>query len=158
MGKMISKYVSEKEAYGSETAIKHGISNSATEVQRKNVVRTAKMFDVIREHFGCPISIHSFFRCQKLNKLVGGSKTSQHTKGEALDLSARRYGGTTNREVFEFVKEYINFDQMIYEKPNEKGEASWIHISYKHKGNRREVLVYTNEGKYIPYSTWARKH
>jgi hypothetical protein len=86
-----------------------------------------------------PIFIASGFRCENLNTLVGGSKTSQHRLGEALDIDADNYGGITNKQIFDYIKTNLHFDQLIWEfGTNENPE--WVHVSYKPKGNRNSVL------------------
>ena len=133
---MISEHISYNEATLSPTAIRNGIKNEPNDIQLENMKLVAeKLFEPIREKYGKPIKINSFFRCEELNKKVGGSASSQHTalNGAAIDIS----GGSKeeNKKLFEIAKEF-DFDQLINEY-----DFSWVHISYKLKGNRNQILV-----------------
>ena len=131
----ISKYVSYDEATKSQTAIRHGIKNEPNEQELEFMKIVAqKCFDPIREFYGKPLRVSSFFRCLELNKKVGGSKTSQHVKGQAIDIDAG--SKKENKKIFEFAKSKLEFDQLINEY-----DYSWIHISYNHNKNRKQVLV-----------------
>ena len=94
---------------------------------------------VIRDHFGVPIGVSSGYRSKALNKAIGGSKYSQHMIGEALDIDADIYGKVTNAEIFNFVKNNLEWDQMIWEFGDDE-EPNWVHISYKAKGQNRKQL------------------
>lgn len=94
-----------------------------------------------------PVAVSSGYRSNALNDLIGGSKRSQHSKGEALDLDADVYGGITNRQIFEYIRESLDYDQLIYEFGTDE-EPAWVHVSYKSEGNRREVLkAYKDNGQ-----------
>ena len=95
------------------------------------------IFERVRVHFGKPIRINSFYRSQKANKAVGGSLTSQHCRGEAIDVSGVPYG-IKNSEIFHFIKDNLDFDQLIWEYGDSK-EPQWVHFSLSMKGNRRDV-------------------
>lgn len=138
----ISEHVTFEEAFKSDTAIRKKINNVPTDREIiMNMQHVAKnVFEPIRKHFNIPIGITSFYRCEALNKAIGGSKTSQHVLGEAIDIDADIYGGITNAEIYEWVKNNLNFDQLIWEYGNDK-QPSWVHISLKRKGpNRKQVL------------------
>ena len=133
---MISKHISLDEATNSPTALRFGIKNEPNDIQLSNMKLVAeKLFEPIREKYGKPIKINSFFRCEELNKKVGGSASSQHTalNGAAIDIS----GGSKeeNKKLFEIAKEF-DYDQVINEY-----DFSWVHISYKKTGNRKQILV-----------------
>ena len=131
---MISKHISYKEATHSDTAKAKGISNVPNEVQLAAMKLVAeKCFEPLREWYGKPIKVNSFFRNSLLNSKVNGSKTSQHVKGEAIDLS----GGSKeeNKKLFDWCKENLEFDQLINEY-----DYTWVHISYTVK-NRKQILV-----------------
>ena len=99
------------------------------------------IFQPVRDHFNTPIGISSGYRSIKLNKAIGGSKTSQHSKGQALDLDADIFGELTNEEIFWFIRDNLTFDQLINEH-----NYSWIHVSYNRLGNRKQVLeAYKNK-------------
>jgi len=154
----LSKNLSLAEVMRSETAKRKGVSNMPTEAHIANFKLLAeKVFQPIREHFGVPIHISSGYRSAALNKAVGGSATSQHCTGEAIDIDM---DGTsiTNKQIFEFVRDNVNFDQMIAEFPVD-GNPAWVHVSYESTGKqRKQILVAKKVGsatKYIPYKSDA---
>ena len=136
----ISKHISYKEATQSQTATRKGISNDPDAYQLQNMQLLAeKVFEPIREHFGVPISINSFFRSQKLNKAIGGASGSQHTQGRAIDIDDT-LGGVSNKQMFEYIKNHLDFDQLIWEFGDNNNPA-WVHVSYVSEiENRRRVL------------------
>jgi len=139
----VSKYISYKEATNSETAKRRGISNIPTQAQLENMKLVGvNVFDKIREHFNTPIFVSSMFRSEELNKAIGGSKTSQHcaNNGAAIDIDADRYGMVTNKEIFSYILNNLEFDQLIWEFGNEDNPA-WVHVSYKEKYNRNQILI-----------------
>lgn len=138
---MISKHISGAEAFKSQTAVRKGIDNSTTdEFILANMRHVAELFEQIRNHFGIPIGISSFYRSPALNKAVGGAKTSQHTRGEAIDIDADIFGGVTNKQIFDFAKT-LDFDQLLWEFGDSNNPA-WVHISRKRIGkNRKEILT-----------------
>lgn len=151
----LSQNLSLAEVTKSATAIKRGIANEPSSEHLINLKAVAtNIFQPCREHFGKPLAVTSGYRSKELNELIGGSKTSQHSKGEALDLDADVYGGLTNRELFLFIKDNLEFDQLIGEFPNDMGEFAWVHCSYKAEGNRGEVLVAYKEGGKTRYTKW----
>lgn len=89
----------------------------------------------ILENLKGVLVVTSGYRCERLNKAIGGSKTSQHVLGQAVDLEYYENGVEKNLVLFEFIKRNLVFDQLINEK-----NGSWIHVSYKQQGNRKQVL------------------
>ena len=137
---MISKNISYKEATHSTTAKRLGIDNTPNAEQFSNMVYVAEnVFQPIREHFGVPIYISSFFRSEALNTAIRGSVSSTHMKGEAMDLDADVYGGVTNAEIFNYIKDNLEFDQLIWEFGTDD-EPSWVHVSLSKLTNRNQVL------------------
>ena len=137
---MLSKNLSLAEATKSATAIKHGIANDPTPEHLQNLKESAeKIFQPIREHFSTPLGVSSGYRSAALNQRIGGSKSSQHMQGKAFDLDAHMFGGVTNKEIFNFIKDNLDFDQLIWEFGTED-EPDWIHVSYNSEKNRGEVL------------------
>jgi hypothetical protein len=136
----ISKHISYKEATQSQTAIRKGINNEPDAYQLQNMQLLAeKVFEPLREHFGVPIAINSFFRSQKLNKAIGGATGSQHTQGRAIDIDDT-LGGVSNKQMFDWIRENLDFDQLIWEFGNDSNPA-WVHISYVSESeNRKRVL------------------
>jgi uncharacterized protein YcbK (DUF882 family) len=113
----LSKHLSLAEVTRSETAKRRGISNQPTAEHLENFKLLAeKVFEPIRLHFGVPIHISSGYRSAALNKAVGGSKTSQHCSGEAIDIDMDgSANGITNKMIFDFIKDNLQFDQIIWE-------------------------------------------
>jgi hypothetical protein len=143
----LSKHVSLAEFEHSNTAKSKGISNAMNEEQINNAkLLCEKIFEPIRIFRGKPITINSGFRGVALNRAIGGASSSQHCKGEAIDLPL-------TKEEFFFIKDSLDFDQLIAEYPV-NGVPKWVHISYKSSGNRNQVLIAVKRGSktvYLPY-------
>ena len=137
----LSKYLTLKEGIKSNTAIKNGIDNTPNNEQLENMKHIAQnIFDPVREFVGAPLGCNSFLRVSKLNKMVGGSPSSQHVKGQAIDIDCDVYGNGSNSDVFHFIKNNLEWDQLIWEYTQSDGEPAWVHVSLKKSGNRRQVL------------------
>lgn len=152
----LSNYVSLAEVTKSDTATRKGIDNTPTAEHLENLKTICvEVFDKVREHFGVPIYISSGYRSAGLNKVIGGSKTSDHNLGRALDLDQDfRGNGVTNMEVFNFIKDNLEFDQIIAEFQRADGDFEWIHVGYRKGANRKQILVAYKEGtktKYKPF-------
>jgi len=150
----VSEHITYSEAIYSPTAIEKKISNEPNDEQLDSMKAVAtNIFERVRAHFGKPIRINSFFRSGALNKAVGGAITSQHCKGEAIDVTGLPYG-TKNSEIFHYIKDNLDFDQLIWEF-GDSNEPSWVHFSLSMKGNKRQVIKAVKEanGKttYKPY-------
>ena len=145
---MVSKNITYKEATHSTTAKRLGIDNTPNAEQFSNMVYVAEnVFQPIREHFGTPIYVSSFFRSEGLNKAIKGSINSTHKKGEALDLDADVYGGVTNAQIFNYIKDNLEFDQLIWEFGTDD-EPAWVHVSLSKRNNRNQILrAYKVDGK-----------
>ncbi len=131
----ISKHITFNEATKSPTAIRNGIKNEPNAQELSNMKLVAeKCFEPLREWYGKPIKVNSFFRCDKLNTLVKGSKTSQHVEGKAIDMDAG--SKQENKKLFEWCKANLVFDQIINEY-----DYSWVHISYNASKNRNQILI-----------------
>ena len=125
----------------SATATRKGIANTPTATHLIALKEVAtNIFQPCREHFGKPLAVTSGYRSEALNEAINGSKKSQHSKGEALDLDADVFGGFSNAELFNYIKNHLDFDQLIWEFGN-NNNPSWVHCSYKTQGNRNEVLI-----------------
>lgn len=136
----LTENLSLAEVIKSGTAKRLGIDNKPTPEHLANLLLVAEhVFQPIREHFGKPLYVSSGYRSEALNKAIKGSSRSQHCKGEALDLDAQVYGGFTNKELFEYIKDNLVFDQMIWEFGTDE-EPDWVHVSYKKGENRGEML------------------
>lgn len=136
----ISEHISYKEGVFSATATRLGIDNKPSDYELKNMEIIAQnIFEPLREWVGGAIKINSFFRSKELNKKIGGSKTSQHCEGRAIDIDDV-YGNKTNAEMFDYIKENLDFDQLIWEFGNDDN-PDWIHVSYiSPDGNRNRIL------------------
>ena len=146
--KKISKHISYKEAVRSDYAKKHKIENEPNDEQLENMQLIAeKVFEPLREWVGGPIKVNSFFRSEELNTGIKGSLTSQHLKGQAIDLTTM--GLKTNLEIFNYIKDNLDFDQVIWEYGRKN--PVWIHVSYKAKNNRKQALVIREVGQYKIY-------
>jgi D-alanyl-D-alanine dipeptidase len=152
---MLSKNVSLAEFCHSDTAKRRGIDNTIKDPAHLAAAKLLceKVFQPIREHFGVPIYISSGYRSTALNRAVRGSAGSQHCRGEAFDLDADRYGKVTNKEIFDYIREHLEWDQMIWEFGNDS-QPDWVHVSFKATGNRRQILKAIKEGastEYVKY-------
>ena len=148
---MISKHISYKEGVHSNTAIRRGIDNTPTDDQLYFMEIVAEeVFEPLREWVGGPIKINSFYRCPELNTAIGGSATSQHCKGQAMDIDDT-FGKATNAEMYHWIKENLDFDQMIWEFGDDDN-PNWVHVSYvSPEKNRNRCLKAYKENKKTKY-------
>ncbi len=142
----LSAHVTLAEFENSPTATTHGINNKMNESQ----IASAKLlcenvFEPLRIYLNTPIQISSAYRSVQLNKMIKGSLSSQHCKGEAMDLQIGAKG-------FNFIKDKLDFDQLIWEFGNEEN-PSWVHVSYSSK-NRKQVLKATKKNGKTIYSNY----
>jgi zinc D-Ala-D-Ala carboxypeptidase len=147
----LSKHVTRSEFERSETAINRGIDNSMNEfeIERAKLV-CENCFEPIRTKVGAPIRINSGFRSGALNRAIGGSKTSQHSLGEAIDLDLH------DRDLFEWIIDNVEFDQLIAEGGTENS-FDWFHISYRKGRLRKQVLRMVKKGGKSTYVPYVRK-
>ena len=144
----ISEHISYKEGIYSRTATRLNITNEPDEDQMYYMQLLAdEVFEPLRAYVGGPIKINSFYRCRQLNKAIGGSIKSQHCKGQAMDIDDT-YGRMTNAEMYHFIKEHLDFDQMIWEFGDDEN-PDWVHVSYvSPEENRNRCLkAYKERGK-----------
>jgi hypothetical protein len=137
----LSQNLSLAEVTKSATAKRRGIANEPSIDHLESLKALAEnIFQPIREEFMCPIFISSGYRSEALNEAIGGSKTSQHSKGEAIDLDADVYGVITNADIFHYIEDSLDFDQLIWEFGTDDN-PDWVHVSYKREGeNRGQIL------------------
>lgn len=104
-----------------------------------NLRRAAEnILEPVRKHFNRRVIIHSAYRSPAVNRAVGGSNNSQHSKGEAVDF---RVEGHTVHEVANWIKENLSFDQLILEHYlPDSPQSGWVHCSYSFN-NRGSVLT-----------------
>lgn len=137
----ISKHITLDEATLSNTAIRLKINNTPdTETLERMKAVAAACFEPLREWYGKPLKVNSFYRSPTLNKAVGGAQdrngmpTSQHCKGEAIDISAG--SKDENRKLHDWIAENLIFDQLINEY-----DYSWVHVSFRLGNNRNQQLI-----------------
>jgi len=137
----------------SRTATRLGIDNKPDEKQLQSMVTVAEeIFEPLRMWVGGPIKINSFFRSPELNKAIGGSAKSQHCHGQAMDIDDT-FGRATNAEMFDFIKENLDFDQMIWEFGDDNN-PNWVHVSYvSPTENRKRCLKAYKYNKITKYKT-----
>lgn len=145
----ISEHISYIEATKSSIASKLGIDNTPNTSQLLNMKELAyNVFEVIRDYFKTPIYVSSFYRSSELNKVLKGAKNSQHlcNNGAAIDVDADRYKGITNKDIFNYIFDNLDFDQLIWEYGNELN-PDWVHVSYNKGNNRKQVLAAYKDDK-----------
>jgi hypothetical protein len=150
----ISKHVSYREAVRSDLARRNNLENTPNDTQLKAMKTVAKkIFEPLRAAGGdFPIRINSFFRSIAVNKAAKGSSSSQHCRGEAMDLDSMYSGGFTNKEMFDYIRENLDFDQLIWEYGTDK-EPDWVHVSFTTRRPNRKIILKAVRGRgYIPYS------
>jgi len=136
----LSKYTTLQEVIKSNQASVLQIPNIPNTEQVANLkLVCTEIFDKVREHFGKPIGISSGFRSVELNQRIGGSKSSQHMEGKALDIDGDLLGGVSNKEIFDYIKNNCIFDQLIWEFGTENN-PDWVHVSYNKGVNRKQIL------------------
>lgn len=155
----LSEHLTLKEVTNSDTAKRLGISNEPTPEHLNNLKLLAeKIFEPIRKHFDKPIKVSSGYRSKELNNAVPGSSlTSQHCSGEALDLDQDDMSyGITNKMIFDYIKDNLNFDQMIWEFGNDSN-PDWVHVSYESTGKQRKQILravrVNGKVSYVPYKS-----
>ena len=120
----------------SESAKRHGVSNEPTAEHQANLkVLCERVLEPIRIFNEGPLNISSGYRSKNLNHFIGGSLSSQHCEGKAADVDMDGMSGKTNKEIFEYIKNNLEFDQLINEF-----NYSWVHVSYNAGKNRNQIL------------------
>lgn len=153
--KNISEHITYKEATKSITAIQNHIDNRPDEKQIRNMRDLAdNVFEPLRKGLGDkPITISIFYRSPELNQLINGSSpTSQHmaTSGAAMDIDNEwRVEGPTNSEIFYYIYDNLEYDQLIWEYGDDK-EPGWVHVSFKRGHNRKQALSKSNKSYHYP--------
>ena len=143
----ISEHISLKEATKSNTATRLGIDNFPTNDILINMQTVAnKIFEPLRIYIGEPIYISSFYRSPELNKAIGGSTRSQHCKGQAIDIDDVYSKKFTNADYFNYIKENLEFDQLIWEF-GDNVNPNWIHFSYCDNNRNRILKAIKENGK-----------
>jgi hypothetical protein len=136
----------------SRTAERLGLKNDPTDEHLLNMITISeKVFEPLRVHVNGPIKINSFYRGPELNKAIGGSSKSQHCNGQAIDIDDT-FGYATNAEMYKWIKENLNFDQMIWEFGTDDN-PNWVHVSYvsNDKNRNRCLKAYKDENNKTKY-------
>ena len=138
----LSDNLTLQEVIKSDTAIKNGISNEPTPEHLESLKIVAnEVFQKVREYFNVPIYVSSGYRSKELNDILpNASSTSQHCKGEALDLDADVFGKISNNDIFSFIAQNMDFDQLIWEFGDDKN-PDWVHVSYTNKRPNRKIIM-----------------
>ena len=148
----LSENFSLQELLKSQTALRKGIDNKPAhpEIITNLQVLCEKVLQPVRDHFAKPVVINSGYRCPKLNKAVGSSSKSQHTKGEAADIEIP---GVSNKELAEYIEDNLPFDQLILEFYNGVDPSSgWVHVSYVNDSdNRKQTLTINKNGTFTGF-------
>lgn len=141
-----------KELTESPTAKAKGIDNTPTPEHLSNMKHVCeKILEPVRAYFKKPVQVNSSYRSPALNRAIGGSSTSQHVNGQAVDFEIP---GISNKTVADWVSENLEFDQIILEfyKPEEGVNSGWVHVSLKKEGgNRKQKLVALKDGSKTVY-------
>jgi hypothetical protein len=150
----ISTHLNLAEVTRSDSAKRHGIDNTPTAEHLENFKLLAeKVFEPIRLHFKTPIFISSGYRSKALNDFIKGSASSQHCKGQAIDIDMDgSKGGVTNKMVFDFIVSRLEWDQIIWEFGSDSN-PDWVHVSYVKTGNRKQKLRAVRVGGKTVYQT-----
>lgn len=143
----LSEHFTLEEMTFSQTAVRKGIDNTPDAIVIRNLTNLCEyILEPIRKGLGKPIHISSGYRCEALNRAIGGAKTSQHIEGGAADISVQ---GMTTQELYDWIKHSgIIFDQLINEFPN--SGSGWVHISYAVNARMDRLIASKNsKGKTI---------
>jgi uncharacterized protein YcbK (DUF882 family) len=140
------KYFTIRELTKSATAERKGINNDPSIQVVKNLTALIeKVLDPLREAYGKPIIVTSGYRCERLNRAVGGAASSQHVKGEAADIRSVQDTPEENKKLFDLiVKMKLPFDQLI----NEYG-YDWVHVSFGARHRRQKLKAVRKNGKTV---------
>ena len=134
----LSKNLSLAEVTKSTTAKRLGIDNTPDDWTTENLRKVAEhIFQPLRDAFKCPIYVSSGYRSAELNTAIGGSRRSQHVEGRALDLDADVFGRCTNSQIFDWIRENLEFDQLVWEF-GDQDNPDWVHVSFVYDGNNRK--------------------
>jgi zinc D-Ala-D-Ala carboxypeptidase len=140
MPEYLTPHFTFEEACHSDKAIQYGIDNTMPSIYTGNAINLARyVLEFIRQHFDQPFSPQSWYRCERLNTLVGGSKTSDHMQGAAADIVVPK---VSLMALAEYIRDNLDFDQLIL-------EPTWVHVSYRYGKNRKQVLTNKGNGQYL---------
>jgi zinc D-Ala-D-Ala carboxypeptidase len=145
----LTKNFTLSEMTKSETALRHGIDNTPGEQEISAMkVLAEKVLQPVRDHFGKGVKINSAYRSPEVNAKVGGSKTSDHCRGQAADIEIP---GVANAELAQWIVDNLEFRQVILEFYTQGiPDSGWVHVSYVAEDNKKQVLTATKkDGKTV---------
>lgn len=132
----LSEHFTLKEMTKTNTGLPNKITKEEIYQNLKDLV--IEVLEPLRELYGLPIIVNSGYRSFDVNNAVNGSRTSQHQKGQAADITTRN-GGGDNFELFELIKDNLVFDQLCWEFGDDNN-PQWIHVSWSDTYNRNQIL------------------
>ena len=134
----LSEHFTLEEFTASQTAVRRGLNNQPTPAMIDKLKRTAERMEEVRSVLGVAIQINSAYRSASVNRAIGGSSTSQHCKGEAVDFVAPQFG--TPKEICRaIITAGVKFDQLIF-------EGTWVHISFTDSPRRSMLTAVFHNG------------
>ena len=141
----LTKNFSLHELTKSETALRYDMENTPGPTEIANLTALAtKVLQPVRDHFGKGVKVNSGFRHPEVNAKVGGSKTSDHCKGQAADIEIP---GVPNAELAEWIKDNLEFRQLILEFYTVGiPDSGWVHVSFVDGDNKKQVMTATKQG------------
>ena len=151
----LSKHFTLEEMEKSQTATRKGIKNKAGSGEIKNLGDLCyEVLEPVRVKFDKPVTITSGYRSPELSEAIGSKSTSQHCKGEAVDMEVI---GVSNLQVALWIQNNVDFDQLILEFWTGEANSGWIHVSYKDGSNRKQVLTYDGKSytNGLPDAKWS---
>ena len=151
----LSKHFTLEEMEKSQTATRKGIKNKAGSGEIKNLGDLCyEVLEPVRVKFDKPVTITSGYRSPELSEAIGSKSTSQHCKGEAVDMEVI---GVSNLQVALWIENNLDFDQLILEFWTGEANSGWIHVSYKDGSNRKQVLTYDGKSytNGLPDAKWS---
>lgn len=140
----LSSNFSLKELTVSETATRKGLDNTPNEEVISNLKTLAEtILQPIREHYGKSVRVNSGYRSPEVNASVGGSKTSDHCKGQAADIEI---DGVANGDLAKYIVDNFKFTQVILEFYTQGvPDSGWVHVSYDADNLKCQVLTATKQ-------------
>lgn len=124
----------------SETALRHGMDNTPGETEIANLKTLAeRVLQPVREHYQKGVKVNSGYRAPEVNQKVGGSRTSDHCKGQAADIEIP---GVPNADLAQWITENLEFTQVILEFYTQGvPDSGWVHVSYDPQNLKKQTLT-----------------
>jgi len=136
----LSANFSLKELTKSDTATRLGIDNTPDDEAIDNLKTLCdKVLQPVRDHFGKSVTVNSAYRSPESNAAVGGSKTSDHCKGQAADIEI---AGIPNAELAQWIMDNLDYTQLILEFYTQGvPDSGWVHVSYDPNNLKKQELT-----------------